>query len=154
MYFDYRKWNCGSSPLMAPNIHLLFPFGQRWYKSCSQSLQHQATVPVAEWPNYFQPMVVVNVSSWCCSCCQCMCSADNGDGLKQESQTKHSTDWLQTAFKCNFILGWEMCVLLMGVVLNRCLYRPRGHKLCTTCGITEVRGLSGIICEQVELRKN
>ena len=79
-----------------------------------------------------------------------MCLADNGDGQKQDSPTKNSTDWWQTKCECDFVLGGELCVVLMGDVLNRCLHRPRGDVLCTTCGSADVRGLHGITCEQVE----
>lgn len=50
---------------------------------------------------------------------------------------------------CHFIWGWELCAVLMGVVLKRCLVRPRGQALCTMCGL-QMLGLCRIICEQVD----
>lgn len=39
--------------------------------------------------------------------------------------------------------AWKLCS-------NHASIDPRDTHWCTTCGFTDVRGLSGIICEQVE----
>lgn len=117
-------------------------------ESCSQALWHQATVPLAERTNYFQPIVVVNVSSWCGRCCQyTMCWADNDVGLKQGSPTKRSGSRLSEC-ACVFSFRVESCVFCSGECCSIDADIDPGDT--HSCGWTAVRGLGGIIWVQVE----
>lgn len=72
-------------------------------------------------------------------------AVDNGDGLRQDDKEQHRlgadcvsviSSWIGKRF------SWDLRSIDA--------HGPGGRTLCTTCGFTDVRGLSGIICEQVE----
>lgn len=134
---------------MDPNIPSLSLFGRRRHKSCSQSWQHQAPLPAAQWNHYFQPVV-------CGECWQLVLMHGVRWGLIMETESEQGRpDKGRRRLSVRARVCVRVCVMLCGkAAIKSGVCRPEGHTLCSTCGFTDVGGIKWNYVRAGRLRRN
>lgn len=107
---------------------------------------------LSQWQNgpitsslWFIVNVAADVAAVASALCGLIMETDSNKTAPQRSGQTGSRlrAWFHFWVKSWVFCSWEFCLI------DGCI-APWGHTECGTCGFTDVRGLSRIICEQVE----